>query len=233
MAKKLFILGLPGCGKSKVARYITEFLERSRQKVIYFNDFEILKQMAESDTDNLFKRPENDAVFDVQNKLAFDIALKRLEQLVCESIDKAHDDKFYIIEFSRNNYRLAFSLLHEHAKKLFHPGFLADAHYIHLDTSVENCKKRIRGRASAPVYEDDYPVSDFIFKEYYHSDDGKDLPEILNPYGVDVSRAHSFPNNDTFEAISPSVIEAVSLMFEPGSDVRLHLEQGRGIPALI
>lgn len=232
MVKKLFILGLPGSGKSRVTRYIKELLESSRQNVIYFNDFEILRQMAESDRDHLFKCPDKDGVFDVADIEAFDLALKGLEQQVCTSIEMASRDDFVIIEFSRNDYQHAFSLLKEHASKLHNPEFLADAHYIHLDTSVENCKKRIRGRASDPVYENDYPVSDYIFKKYYHSDDGKTLPEILMPYGVDVSYAHSIPNNGDFEEIAPKVIEAVSLMFEQGSDVRRLLAQEQGVLAL-
>lgn len=228
MAKALFILGLPGSGKSTVARFITELLLKAGLIVIYRNDFEILNQMYENDRDGLFKHPEDGdpGVFDVRNIGAFNIALKRLEEVVREAINKYGQEAFYIIEFSRNDYELAFSLFDD-------SGLLADAHYIHLDTTVEKCQERIRQRATDPACENDYPVSDYIFKEYYHSDDGKFLPEILIPYGVDVSHAYTIPNNGDFEVIAPRVIEAVSLMFDQGSDVRRLLEQEQGVPALI
>lgn len=207
-ALNLFILGLPGSGKSRVARYIVEILEQNHWPSIRYNDFTILKQMSEYDTDGQFKEPDPDGIFDVKDWSAFDIALKRLEEVIFEEalnrqVVLANTNKVTIIEFSRNNYEHAFSLLKR--------DFIKDAYYLHLDTSVGVCKERIRNRVANHVYEDDYPVSDYIFKGYYRSDDGRNLPKTLQKFGIDRSHVLSVPNDNSFEAIIPQINRLVAL----------------------
>jgi len=210
MAKELYILGLPGSGKSRAARFIVEILEKNHRQVIRYNDFKILKLLSEYDTDGQFKDPHPDAIFDVKQWSVFDVALKRLEQVKLQEVVNnpvvtADKGRLTIIEFSRNNYEHAFSLLKR--------DFLKDAYYLHLDTPVVTCKERIRNRAANPVYEDDYPVSDFIFDTYYHSDDGGNLRVILRKYSIDESQVLTLPNNGTFEEIAPQIEDFIERIF--------------------
>lgn len=149
--------------------------------------------MFENDSDRLFQDANRDGVFDVINLQAVDIAIRRLQEVVYESLHNSGDDSFVIIEFSRNDY--------EHAFTLFDPKFLRNACYLYLHTTRDICKERVRERADRPEYEDDYPVSGYIFEMYYHSDDGKDLPKILKKYGVDEQQVLTLPNDESFEAI--------------------------------
>ena len=166
--------------------------------------------MFESDSDHLFKDSNFDGVFDVIDLQAVDIALKRLGEVVTESIREKGEDACVMIEFSRNNY--------EHAFTLFDSKLLAGAYYLYLQTPIETCKERVRDRAAHQVYEDDYPVSKFIFEKYYHSDDGKHLPGILSKYGVDEQHILSLPNNDSFEAIRPEIQKFVASALLEESD---------------
>ena len=186
MPVKLFILGLPGSGKSAVARHIPEYVfEKSRWTTRRFNDYNILKIMSSCDTDRQFK-PAEIGGFDVLDLSAFDIALRRLEQVVEEDTEKA---EMILIEFSRNNYQRAF---HQ-----FSRAFFQDANFLHLEAEVKICKQRIHDRTIHPVYEDDYPVSEYIFKEYYHSDDGRCLPLTLEKE-YDINEQHVLVVNNNF-----------------------------------
>lgn len=209
MVAKLFILGLPGSGKSAVFRHINDYLlQRYHCSTRRFNDYKILQMMFNSDTDQQFK-PAVSGGFDVLDLQAFDIALRRLEQVVSEYLPNAREDAVIIIEFSRNDYRRAFSLFQE--------SFLKDAFFLHLDTEVDICKKRITKRVAEHVYDDDYPVSDFIFEKYYHSDDGQNLHNILAKYQIDRSHVLSIKNNGTLEVISPSIDLFVDSFAQLGS----------------
>src|SRR6266699_5582082 len=121
MKKTLFILGLPGSGKSEMARQITKHVfEKYQWRTRYFNDYGILKTMSDYDTDRQFKSAESGG-FDVLDLTAFDIALRRLEQVVNEDTEKA---EMLLIEFSRNDYQRAF---HQ-----FSRAFFQDAYFLHL-----------------------------------------------------------------------------------------------------
>ena len=108
MLVKLFILGLPGSGKSAVARYVSMYA-RDRQwlSTTHVNDYAILYEMFQEDSKGQFK-PTDFGGFDVLDLTAFDIALKSLEQRVDEYISSAKSDEIILIEFSRNDYQKAF-----------------------------------------------------------------------------------------------------------------------------
>jgi adenylate kinase family enzyme len=196
MPVKLFILGLPGSGKSAMARQITKYVfEKYQWGTGHFNDYGILKTMSDYDTDRQFKSAEFGG-FDVLDLTAFDIALRRLEEVVSitiktEDLEKA---EMLLVEFSRNDYQRAF--------RQFSRAFFQDAYFLHLDTDVEICKQRINDRIAHPVYEDDYPVSEYIFKKYYYNDDGQTLPQTFRKeYGIDESRVLVVDNNYPLEDI--------------------------------
>lgn len=194
MAVKLFILGLPGSGKSAVARYIATYVSDKHWFTKRFNDYPILYKMFEQNTQRKFKRAQPDG-FDIVDISAFDDALQELEIEIVDYLflTKEQLEKFVLIEFARNDYWRAF--------KQFHQPFLKDAYFIHLDAKIEVCKQRIYERLVDREYpDDDYPVSDYIFEKYYHSDDGWDLPSnFRNVFGIDETRLLILNNNFSLE----------------------------------
>lgn len=171
MVVKLFILGLPGSGKSSVARYIRTYVRDKGWVSDHFNDYGILQRMFCEDIEGKQFKPTAHKGFDIVDFTAFDIALQILEFEVQRYISQNQNKKLLLIEFSRNNYRHAFSQ--------FSPEFLKDAYFLYLDVNIENCKKRIRERITNPSTANDYFVSDYIFNAYYNQDDGQDIPDIL------------------------------------------------------
>ena len=81
MAVKLFVLGLPGSGKSTVCRRIAENITvYPGWSTFRFNDYHILYEMFQEDAKGKYFRPISEhGGFDVVNPIAFDIALQKLE----------------------------------------------------------------------------------------------------------------------------------------------------------
>jgi hypothetical protein len=215
MPVKLFILGLPGSGKSAIARYINikVYAEGRHWAATRFNDYKILDGMFHQDTARRFK-PADSGGFDVLDLKVFDEALQALEQEVNMYSDslKPEEKKLVLIEFSRNNY--------EHAFQQFNKSFLTDAYFLYLDTELERCKQRIRHRVAKPQFEEDHPVSEYIFKAYYYADDGSSIADILaKEYGVDKWRVLTIGNNRSLELVSKSIEPFIYSILNPLSIV--------------
>ncbi|SRR6266567_2950724 len=211
MPVKLFILGLPGSGKSAIARYINikVYAEGWHWAARRFNDYKILDDMFNQDTAGRFK-PADSGGFDVLDLKVFDEALLTLEQEVNMYIDtlKSEEKKLVLIEFSRNNY--------EHAFLQFNKSFLKDAYFLYLDTELETCKQRIRHRVAKPQFEEDHPVSEYIFKEYYYADDGSSIADILaKKYGVNKWRVLTIDNNRSLEPVCKSIESFIHSILNP------------------
>lgn len=221
MSVKLFILGLPGSGKSTIARSIVDYLNRPQSNgwndqqwsAIRFNDYAILLDMFRQDTEGKRFKPAYPSGFDVLDLEVFDEALRAFEQKLDMYISslKSDEKKLVIVEFSRNNYQLAF--------QQFSPTFLQDSYFIHLNAEVEICKQRVdKRRADLSYPEDNFPVSEYIFERYYHSDDGKYLAEILEQsFQIDRRKVLSIANNDSLEL----VIERITSFINSISDTVL------------
>lgn len=209
MEQMLFILGLPGSGKSAIIRYVSKYIFKKYKNRIYlFNDYAILKTMSENDTANQFK-PAELGGFDVLKLDVFDTALTRLETMVnfAFNSEELAKTKIILIEFSRNDYKRAF---HQ-----FGLEFFQNAYFIHLNTEVEICKQRIAHRIAYPFYEDDYPVSEYIFEHYYYGDDGRSLPQTLKKaYGIEESRVLAVSNNYDMGHITKYVNKFIDSMME-------------------
>lgn len=190
MAVKIFVLGLPGSGKSTVCRRIAEYITvYPGWSALRINDYHILYKMFQEDTKGKYFRsiPEFGG-FDVVNPIAFDIALQKLEREVIEHTSNAKSDEIIIIEFARNDYQKAFQ---QFSKK-----FLRDAYFLYLSVDLETCKRRIHERVSNPISEDDFFVSEYIFNSYYNEDNGQYIPQILaRDYEVDKQRVQVIDNN--------------------------------------
>ncbi len=193
MAMRLFVLGLPGSGKSGVARYITTYAGDHGWGITRINDYAILQKLFHDDTEGKQFKPAEHGGFDILDHIVFDTALQRLELKVNQHLSSAKQQEIVLIEFARNNYLRAF--------QQFSDTFLQDAYYLYLDADIKTCKQRIRKRIETPIYDDDYNVSEFIFETYYNEDDGKDLSHILErDYKIDKHRVLVIDNNCSLEA---------------------------------
>jgi adenylate kinase family enzyme len=197
MAVKLFILGLPGSGKSTIARYVSMRAGDRQWSTTHIGDYAILYKMFQEDAKEQFK-PACHGGFDVFDLTVFDTALKTLEQQANRYFSSAKSDEIVLIEFARNDYQKAF---HQ-----FRPEFLQNAYLLFLNVDIETCKRRIRERIANPTTPDDHFVSEYIFRAYYNKDDGQDIPHILErDYGIDKQRVLAFVNNCSLKAASESI----------------------------
>lgn len=161
----MFILGLPGSGKSTAAHTIEEYVLKHYQgwSVVHISDYNILKRMCYEEHDKRLHPIGNEA-FDVVESSAFNSALKRLKDGIRESMkDASNSNQLIAVEFSRNDYIFA---LEE-----FFVEFLSDANFIFIKAPISECKFRIENRVKKRNRtEDDHYVSEFIFEQYYKED---------------------------------------------------------------
>ena len=192
MTVKLFVLGLPGSGKSTVARFITISAMDKGCQTTRFNDYAILQKLFRADIEGKQFKPAKHGGFDILDLTVCDTALQRLEQEVNQHLLLAKQEEIVLIEFSRNDYRKAFLQ--------FSYEFLHDAYYLYLDVDTETCKKRIRKRTANPSTDDDFFVSEYIFRTYYNKDNGRHLPRILKRnYKIDKQRVRVIDNNGSLK----------------------------------
>jgi adenylate kinase family enzyme len=198
MAVKLFVLGLPGTGKSTMAREIKEYIGKLGLGISRINDYVFLKQMFYDDAKREQFRPAKHGGFDIIDLTVFDTALQRLEKVTKQYILPTIPEGIILIEFARNDYLRAF--------QQFNQDFLQDAYFLYLDAEIETCKQRIRNRVNNPICEDDYNVSEYIFETYYQKVDDRDLSDILNKdYKIDNRRVKIINNNCSLKEASETI----------------------------
>ncbi len=163
MIRKVFILGRPGSGKSSAARYMTGIAEARGLSAVHLNDYSILREMLQADTEHKQFRPTLNNGFDVLDFSVLDTALHKLEEKVTEQSSTTSTDLF-IIEFARD----------DHCKALneFNSSFLQGSYVLFIDADVDTCLERIHQRVFHPTTEDDHPsLSDDLFRIYYGKED--------------------------------------------------------------
>lgn len=174
LRKRLFVLGLPGSGKSTVARYLEQVAINYKWELIRFNDYDILYEMFQADPEGRQFSATQHGGFDVHDHIAFDDALIELERRVLNTEKAGTEEKneVIIIEFARNDYFRAL--------ELFSPEFLENASFLFIDADIPACKQRIRKRVDHPVYKDDHYVSEYIFEAYYQLDSRQYLESVTS-----------------------------------------------------
>lgn len=217
MPLKLFIVGLPGSGKSAIARYIAKHIvckswldTEKRWFATRFNDYPILHTMFRDDNEGKRFEPAQPGGFNVLDFGAFDDALKLLGNWITWHITSEHaqPQEILLIEFARNDYRIAF--------QQFKRELLQDAYFIYLGSEVKVCQQRIRERVAHPENEkDDYPISDYIFEKYYHSDDGQLLTYFLNKdFKIDRRQVLAINNNCSLKLATEIVTPFIDLIVD-------------------
>src|SRR5947209_6447419 len=161
----VFILGLPGSGKSTVAHTVEEYVPEHYEgwSVVHISDYNILQRMCYEEHDDRL-RPIGNNAFNVVDHEAFNSALKRLKDEIREAIKEvSNSNQLIAVEFSRNDYHFA---LEE-----FFVELLSEANFIFIKAPISECKFRIENRVKKRNRtQDDHYVSEFIFEKYYKED---------------------------------------------------------------
>jgi adenylate kinase family enzyme len=186
MSQKLFILGLPGSGKSTVSRFIVKSVKRHYEdfSATRLCDYDILYEMFEEDKAQQFFYHTAHNGFYVKNTATYDAALKNLEQKVQNH--KITKNEFVIIEFARSDYL--------HAFQNFSDSFLLNSYFLFLDVDIDVGMKRVKDRVKHPdlTTRDDHFVSKYTFVAYRQKDNAKYLTSVAKQltfkYGINPHR---------------------------------------------
>src|SRR3954453_6069227 len=94
MQHKIFLLGLPGSGKSTISRYILKYMQRYHDEysATRICDYDILYQMFKDDPNHKSFYPTLHNGFYVKDLSMYDFALKKLEEIVVNDCEYAEKD---------------------------------------------------------------------------------------------------------------------------------------------
>ncbi|HYT42640.1 MAG TPA: hypothetical protein VEP90_09855 [Methylomirabilota bacterium] len=162
MEQNVFVLGLPGSGKSTALRHIEMLAHHFHRCPNVLQDYRILYEMFRADEEGLrFSSTLHDG-FDVHDFSACDDALKQLERQLQEKERTLEHNRVNIIEFARDDYCKALGF--------FASIPLEESFFLFIDAEVGICKQRIKARVANPQTPDDHYVSPYIFEAYYDRD---------------------------------------------------------------
>ncbi len=168
----VFLLGRPGCGKSAVFRILEEALRASgyKGKLTRLDDFPLLKQMFDSDTEFKRHRPAPGGGVKVTDDTVWDDLIKGLDVQARKLQGKDH---LLFIEFSRDSYARAF--------KNFSPEVLNDSLAIYIDAPFDVCWARNvrRVEKEREMGHDSHLVSREEMEKTYARDDGNNISKFL------------------------------------------------------
>lgn len=193
MPQKLFVLGLPGSGKSTIARYIVGYIQRNHPEWIAtrFNDYDILHDMFLHHQTQKYFSPTAHKGFRVKDESVYNSALKQLQQAI-ES-GNYPEDELIVIEFARSDYISAF--------RNFSPAFLQDAFFLFLDVSVDMGMKRVKNRVKHPRSTDDHFVPKHTFDVYDQKEFVQNLPLVVQDltlqYGLQPQKVKILKNGSS------------------------------------
>jgi deoxyadenosine/deoxycytidine kinase len=208
MEQIVFVLGLPGSGKSTAARYIEMLARDYGRTACLLQDYRILYEMFQADREGVRFSSTLYGGFDVHDLSAFDDALRELVRRLQEKEQTSETNEVSIIEFARDDYCKAL--------ELFASTPLTDAFFLFIDAEVEICKQRIKARAANPQTPDDHYVSEYIFEAYYSRDHRKYLTLtttcLKGRFHIDEKRIKVVDNTNgvTMQAFLAQVTEFVT-----------------------
>ncbi|MBS3815370.1 MAG: hypothetical protein KGY45_02255 [Hadesarchaea archaeon] len=167
----IFLLGRPGCGKSAVYRILKEELREKgyEEDLKRIDDFPILQQIFEEDTEHERHRPAEGGGFKVTDDSVWgDLA----ENLSDRAEELQSPNRLLFIEFSRSNYVRTF--------KHFSEEVLENSLVVYIDCPFEICWERNVKRWEEEEGTDAHLVSKEEMEKTYAEDDHKDLPDNVD-----------------------------------------------------
>ncbi|MFL5666227.1 MAG: hypothetical protein ACJ8BW_33495 [Ktedonobacteraceae bacterium] len=205
MLVKVFVLGLPGSGKSLASRFLMSLLRERGQGTSRFRDYDILFKTFQQDTEReKFAAAEHNG-FDVIDPNVLDIALQELEKKVNSYMKSILSHELILIEFARDNYR--------HALNQFHRDFLRDTYFLFIQANIDTCQSRLRDRVLHPTSLDDHYVSTYTFNTFYRRDDTQYTAAYLKTnYGIDDRRIKIIENNGSLGDLETELEQFVKFM---------------------
>ena len=208
MRVKVFVLGLPGSGKSLASRLFMDILKRESWITRPFKDYDILLEMFRNDSNHGKFRPTEHDGFDVLDLCMFDLALQEVERRTTDYISiPCAQNELILIEFARNDYRKAL--------KQFSHKLLEDSYFIFINANIPTCISRIHKRVAHPQTLDDHFVSEYIFDAYYQKDTKQYFASSLEGIaGVDVQRIRVIDNIGTQDNLHHQVSQCIDFIFE-------------------
>ena len=209
--KKLFVLGLPGSGKSTVARFIVESMGQYGFWSERVNDYNLLKRKFDEEIHASEKAPRrfyrlDQGGFYIIDRTICDEVLHELDLAVEShfaqlSLSRSELEGIMVIEFARSSYL--------HAFNQFQNGLPGDAYLLFLDASLPICRKRVQERAVYPKTEDDYFVSDYTFEFYCGKDNKKYLQtecdDLARRFGLSLQRMKIISTEGAWEEVEERV----------------------------
>ena len=212
----IFILGLPGSGKSTAGRYAQKLAQKWGRIAQRFCDYDILYELYQLDMkrgEGRFESTEYEG-FDVHGLDAFDDALGVLSSKVLDCAEKPGDNNMLcIVEFARDDYCNALGCFDPKLLPL-----IGNAHFLFVDADIPTCIQRILARVTKPNAErtlDDHFVSNYIFDAYYQRDRRQYLEstaaQLSERFYIQGNNIHVITNTketslDTFEQKVEQVI---------------------------
>ena len=175
----VFLLGVPGCGKSEFYRRLTAKLESSGNFSEFprVDDFPKLWDifMEDKRTGNWLRcRPTDDGGYKVTDDTVWDDILKEVNVDVLRMQKEKTENSLIFVEFSRPNY------VHS-IRENFSDELLRNSLGVYLDVPFEICWERNvrRHERALEAGTDDHLVSREEMEKTYGSDDKDDLDEGL------------------------------------------------------
>jgi hypothetical protein len=217
MPLNVFLLGRPGSGKSSIARHIYLSLQKNGWYVKHLYDYKLLQErfLREIDDNVPLQRrqfkprgPEAMQGFDVLDLSVLDMVLEDIATAVITITNNqsSQENSLILIEFARKDYWRSLSL--------FGYALLHHAHIIYIESSFEDCMKRIDQRIDGRSEYGHY-VSNEIMRQYYFTDDWSDgrcqqYLKGLEESGV-YTHLHQITNNGSEQELMREVDEFIKL----------------------
>jgi adenylate kinase family enzyme len=161
----VFLLGRPGCGKSLIYRKLSEKLERIGLKTVRIDDFPILKELLDRDTE--FKRHyRKEGGFVVTDFTLLDDVLKEINRKLKQ---EAAEGRVIFVEFARDRYL--------EALKNFDADVLRRSLLLYIYCPFDVCMQRNvrRFKEGGGKTLDDHIAPSDIMEKYYRYDDMEEL----------------------------------------------------------
>jgi hypothetical protein len=191
--RKLFVLGMPGSGKSTIAQVIKQHVQQiAGWDGRHVSDYEILARLFREQRNRFLPAPYDG--FTIRDPALYNEVLQKLEEQVkaIEQDATPGRNQLVLIEFARCNYQPAF--------KAFSLDFLKDASFLFLDVNIKVCQERVFQRVHKLKDEKtrfDCFVPRGIFTRYRLCENSEYFRDVFrDEYGISQSRLKIITNDD-------------------------------------